>query len=600
MALANIFQKQPKDELGDLLDAQSVSTIDLIAPAGLKINSKHLQIGQKYARTIFVFTYPQTLSTGWLSSIVTLDQEMNISLFLHPTKTSVVLKRLTKKTAQIQSQISLQAEKGRVRDPQLEAALQNVEEIRDKLQQGAERLFRFGLYITIFTDSEKQLDAVENQVRALLENQMIYAKPAVFQQEQGFISTLPLEVDKLLIHTSFNTTTLSTNFPFISSDLTSNKGVLYGINRHNNSLILFDRFSLENANMVVFAKSGSGKSYAIKLEVLRSLMQDTEVIIIDPEKEYKYLTETVGGSFIDISLTSPNHLNPFDLPKPGPDEKPADVLKNSIIDLVGLLKIMLGGLTPEEDAIIDKALTETYAARDITPESDFSNINPPLMEDLYAVLKGINGAENLVTRLEKFVSGSYGSFFNQATNVELNKKLVVFSIRDMQDELRPLAMYVILHYIWNIIRSQTKKRIMVVDEAWWMMQHEDAASFLFGIAKRCRKYYLGLTTITQDVTDFIKSKYGQPIITNSSLQLLLKQSPAAIKTVKETFNLTEQEKYMLLESPVGEGIFFAGAKHAAIKVVASYTEDQIITSDPAQLLEIEQAKRELAQEENNA
>jgi len=600
MALANIFQKQPKDELGDLLDARSVKTIDLIAPAGLKVSSKHLQIGQKYARTIFVFTYPQTLSTGWLSSIITLDQEMNIALFLHPTKTSVVLKKLTKKTAQIQSQISLQAEKGRVRDPQLEAALQNVEEIRDRLQQGAERLFRFGLYITLFTDSEKQLDAVENQVRALLENQMIYAKPAVFQQEQGFISTLPLEIDKLLIHTSFNTTTLSTNFPFISSDLTNNKGVLYGINRHNNSLILFDRFSLENANMVVFAKSGSGKSYTVKLEVLRSLMQDTEVIIIDPEKEYKYLAETVGGSFVDISLTSPNHLNPFDLPKPAPDEKPADILKNNIIDLVGLLKIMLGGLTPEEDAIIDKALTETYAARDITPESDFSNINPPLMEDLYTVLKGIDGAENLVTRLEKFVSGSYGSFFNQATNVELNKKLVVFSIRDMQDELRPLAMYVILHYIWNIIRSQTKKRIMVVDEAWWMMQHEDAASFLFGIAKRCRKYYLGLTTITQDVTDFIKSKYGKPIITNSSLQLLLKQSPAAIKVVEETFNLTEQEKYMLLESPVGEGIFFAGAKHAAIKVVASYTEDQIITSDPAQLLEIEQAKKELAQEENNA
>jgi len=329
-------------------------------------------------------------------------------------------------------------------------------------------------------------------------------------------------------------------------------------------------------------------------------MQDTEVIIIDPEKEYKYLAETVGGSFIDISLTSPNHLNPFDLPKPGPDEKPADILKNNIIDLVGLLKIMLGGLTPEEDAIIDKALTETYAARDITPESDFSNINPPLMEDLYTVLKGIDGAENLVTRLDKFVSGSYGSFFNQATNVELNKKLVVFSIRDIQDELRPLAMYIILHYIWNIIRSQTKKRIMVVDEAWWMMQHEDAASFLFSIAKRCRKYYLGLTTITQDVTDFIKSKHGKPIITNSSLQLLLKQSPAAIKAVEETFNLTEQEKYMLLESPIGEGIFFAGAKHAAIKVVASYTEDQIITSDPAQLLEIEQAKKELAQEENNA
>jgi type IV secretory pathway VirB4 component len=497
----------------------------------------------------------------------------------------------------------MQAEKGKVRDPKLETALQNIEELRTQLQQGSERFFKFGLYVTFFAESPKQLDEIENEIRALLENQMIYAKPAVFQQEQGFISTLPLGTDKLFIHNSFSTAALSSAFPFISSDLTDNKGVLYGINRHNNSLILFDRFSLENANMVVFAKSGSGKSYAIKLEVLRSLMQDTEVIIIDPEKEYKYLTETVGGTFINISISSPHHLNPFDLPMPGPDEKPADVLRNNVINLVGLLRIMLSGLTPEEDAIIDKALTETYAARDITPESDFSKVSPPLMQDLYTVLKGMTGAEGLITRLEKYISGSYAQFFNQPTNVELNKKLVVFSIRDMETELRPLAMYIILRYIWNIIRSERKKRILVVDEAWWMMQHEDAASFLFGIAKRCRKYYLGLTTITQDVADFMKSKYGKPIITNSSLQLLLKQSPATIEVVKETFNLTEQEKYMLLESAVGEGIFFAGAKHVAIKVVASYTEDQIITSDPAQLLEIEQAKKELAEEEekkNNA
>ncbi|MFH0906850.1 MAG: DUF87 domain-containing protein [bacterium] len=594
----SLFSKNKKETKKTNYNQSIINTIDLIAPAGLKIESNYLQIDQKYARTIFVFTYPQTLTTAWISPLITLDQEMNIALFIHPSETNLVLRKLTKKTAQIQAEMSLQAEKGKVRNPKLEAALQNVETLRDQLQQGAERLFKFGLYITFFADSPKQLNEIENEIRAILENKMIYAKPAVFQQEQGFISTLPLEIDKLLIHNSFNTASLSSGFPFISSDLTNNKGVLYGINRHNNSLILFDRFSLENANMVVFAKSGSGKSYAVKLEVLRSLMQDTEVIIVDPEKEYQYLSETVDGSFIDISLTSPNHLNPFDLPMPAPDEKPGDILKGNIINLVGLLRIMLGGLTPEEDAIIDKAITETYAARDITTESDFSKITPPLMQDLYTVLKGMTNTESLVNRLEKFVSGSYSGFFNQPTNVELNKKLVVFSIRDMEDELRPLAMYIILRYIWNIIRSERKKRVMVVDEAWWMMQHEDAASFLFGIAKRCRKYYLGLTTITQDVNDFMKSKYGKAIITNSSIQLLLKQSPAAIESIKEAFNLTEQEKYKLLESAVGEGIFFAGSKHAAIKVVASYTEDQIITSDPAQLLEIEQAKKELAEQEN--
>jgi len=592
----SLFKKNNQEKIEGL--DQGNDLIDLIAPAGLKIDSKHLQIGEKYARTIFIFTYPRTLTSGWLSPIITLDQEMDISLFIHPAESSTILKGLTKKTAQIQSQMSLQAEKGKVRSPKLEAALRNVEELRDKLQQGSERFFKFGLYITFFGETPKQLDEIESKVRALLENQMVYAKPAVFQQEQGFISTLPLGSDKLSIHNNFDTASLSSTFPFISSDLSDNKGILYGINQHNNSLVLFDRFSLENANMVVFAKSGSGKSYSVKLEVLRSLMQDTEVIIIDPEKEYKYLADTVDGTFMDISLTSPNHLNPFDLPVPLPDENPSDVLRSNIINLVGLLRMMLGGLTPEEDAIIDKALTETYAAKDITSESDFSNITPPLMQDLYSVLKGMTGAESLTTRLDKFVSGSYSGFFNQPTNVELNKKLVVFSIRDMEKELRPLAMYVILRYIWNIIRSEKKKRLMVVDEAWVMMEDEDAASFLFGIAKRCRKYYLGLTTITQDISDFMRSRYGKPIVTNSSLQLLLKQSPASADIIQETFNLTDREKHTLLESSVGEGIFFAGLKHVAIRVVASYTEDQVITSDPAQLAEIEQAKQDLAEKES--
>lgn len=1212
-----LFAKKKEQQV----QTQESNLTDIIAPAGIEFGSNYLQLEQKFARTIFVFNYPQTLNVGWLSPVITLDKEMNVSMFVHPLETAAVLKDLTKKTARVQSQISLQAEAGKVRDPLLEAALQNIEGLRDQLQQGAGKLFKFGLYITFFANSPKELNDAENEIRALLETKLVYAKPAIFQQEQGFISTLPINQDQLGIHGSLDSGSLSTTFPFISSDLSDNKGILYGINRHNNSLILFDRFSLENANTVAFAKSGAGKSiakcepvlikdkkgtiklkgigavveklikrngcqkidddlegvidpgifvytfnkkmkgewspvsvaarkeapktlykfttasgreitttgdhnmlvlrngkviaaksaevkeneyvplsreipepekspkylnllkllknrrgiyvqgaafllkqncqilkkarinpkldrylyqyrnnrsipinyfwqilnylkikpnqpllkkirlnssrnknrkeftlpayfkikpeflrilgyiasegavqkdiilisnldaevikdiegclnklgvgyhyrpgamdvssrlfveliksvglngksdkkkiapfifnqnnkltaeflrayfegdggvernsvtacsksrkliselsyllsrygvisrikprkktatnsgatgiywhltisgqkdlkhfaqkigfvtkekqrklagiinkksntnvdvvpsvdavlkeiyqlfnpahqyfqlsgirsmsplrqgifnpspeflreiikeleqrlenlkqlspqinkletlpslalttdgynpseiknilwssfkdlglsmkdyhpslrsflkkptlsssylllkqasdylterywdirekiakaeekiktlkiladsdlfwdpivkiekiknkdkyvydltvdnevflagqggmfvhnsYAVKLEVLRSLMHGTDVIIVDPEKEYKYLSETVGGSFIDISLMSSHHLNPFDLPIIGEDENPADVLKNNILNLVGLLRIMLGGLSPEEDAILDKALTETYASRDITQDSDFSKITPPLMQDLYAVLAGMTGAEKLATRLEKFVSGTYSGFFNQPTNVRLDNQLVVFSIRDMEEELRPLAMYIILNYIWNIVRSERKKRIMVVDEAWWMMQHDDAASFLFGIAKRCRKYYLGLTTITQDVGDFMKSKYGKAIVTNSSLQLLMKQSPATIDIIQETFRLTEQEKHALLECNVGEGIFFAGLKHAAIQVVASYTEDQIITSDPAQLLEIEQAKKQLAEEE---
>jgi type IV secretory pathway VirB4 component len=592
MNFTNPFGK-PEEQINNQQQTKQIAITDLISPAGIKITPNYLQIGEKYCRTIFVFTYPQTLMTNWFSPVITLDKEMNISIFIHPTDTAIILRNLKKKVAQIQSQMSMKSEQGHVRDPMLEAGLQDIENLRDMLMRGTERFFELGLYITFFGSSEKELDETENQLRSLLEIRSVYAKPATFQQEEGFLSSLPLEQDKLLIHNPMNSSPISSIFPFVSIDLTDNKGVLYGINQHNNSLVLLDRFSLENYNMVIFAKAGAGKSYFVKLEVLRSLMLGTDVIIIDPEKEYKYLAETVGGSFIDISLSSANHLNPFDLPLPREDESPEDILRNNIISLVGLIRIMLGGLTPAEDALIDKALREAYALRDITPESDFSKVSPPLMSDLHAVLENMEGGKDLAVRLEKFTKGSFSGFFNQPTNVSFKNKLVVFSIRDLEEELRPMAMYIILHYIWNIIRSELKKRLLMIDEAWWLMQHAEGASFLFGIAKRCRKYYLGLTTITQDVTDFMNSPYGKPIITNSSLQFLMKQAPSSLEVLKDIFSLTDEEKHLLEMAEVGRGILFAGAKHVALEVVASYTEDQIITTDPRQILEREQARENI-------
>jgi len=568
---------------------------DLIAPPALKFSTNHIQIGSYLARTLFVFTYPRYLMTNWFSPILAMDHEMNISFFINPVDTPWIMNQLKKKVAQVQSQISEGEEKGKVRDPMLEIALADIEKLRDDLLQSNEKFFKLGIYITLFGKTEKELDEIENSIKSLLEGKMVYLKPASFQQEEGFDSTLPLAKDRLEISTSMNTGPVSSSFPFVSVNLSDNKGILYGINRHNNSLIIFDRFSLENANSCVFAKSGAGKSYMVKLEVLRSLMMGADVIILDPENEYKYLTEVIGGTFIKISLNSPNHLNPFDLPVPPKGEQPGDVLRSTIINLVGLMRIMLGGLSAEEDAIMDRAIAETYSSRDITPDSDFSKINAPLLSDLYNVLKNMDGAASLATRLEKFVTGSYSEFFNHQTNIELKNNLVCFSMRDMEEELRSVAMYIVLHYIWNIIRSELKRRLLIVDEAWVMMRYEDAASFLFGIAKRCRKYYLGLTTITQDVADFMASPYGKPIVTNSSMQILLRQSPATIEILQKTFNLTDQEKYLLMECSVGEGIFFAGLQHAAIKIIASYTEDQIITSDPRQLLEIEKAKEEILQ-----
>jgi conjugal transfer ATP-binding protein TraC len=573
---------------------------DLIAPSAIKITPRNIRVGETMAQTLFVITYPRYLHSNWFSPIINIDMPMDISMFIHPIDTYDILKTLRKSSTQVQSQLHIEEEKGLIRDPSLETAAQDIEELRDKLQQGTEKFFRYGLYITVYGQDEKEVDKLGKSIISILEAQLVYVKLSIFKSEQGFVSSLPIANDELDVGTSMNSAPLSTTFPFVSSTLSNDEGILYGINRHNNSLIIFDRFKMENANMVVFAKSGAGKSYTIKLEVLRSMMIGTDVIIIDPENEYKHLCDTVGGSFIKISLNSENHLNPFDLPRMIEGEDPADILRGNIANLLGLLHIMLGNLTPEEDSILDRALHETYAIRDISIETNFDALAQdalPTMSDLYQVLRNMDGAEDLALRLEKYTEGVFAGFLNNHTNVKIDNQLVVFNIRDMEEELRPVAMYVVLQFVWNEMRTNMKKRLVLADEAWIMMRYDDAASFLFGIAKRCRKYFTGLTTITQDVNDFLTSRYGKPIVTNSSIQLLLKQSPAAIDLICDTFYLTDQEKFLLLESNVGEGIFFAGTKHVAIKVIASYSEDQIITTDPAQLLEIEEAKKEFNDEE---
>lgn len=570
---------------------------DIIAPSALKIEPKSINLGNKIARTFFIISYPRFLSDNWFSPIINLDKVFDVSIFIHPIDTSLALRQFQKKVAEVQSQINMREASGMVRDPMLDTAYADLEGLRNNLIQAQEKMFDAGIYITIYADNEMELFKVESEIKSILEAKLIYIKPALFQQVEGFKSIIPTGTDLLNIHQKLNSEPLSSIFPFISFDLTSTKGILYGVNRHNSSLVIFDRFSLENYNSVTFAKSGAGKSYATKLEILRSLMFDTDVIVIDPEREYEYLTEVVGGRYFNISLSSDHHINPFDLPVPREDETAEDVLRSNIINLVGLFRIMLGGLTPQEDSLIDRAISETYAMKDITPDSDFSNIEPPLLSDFEMILAGMEGSESVMQRLVKYTKGTWSTFLNKPSNVDINKKFVVFSVRDMEDELKPVAMYIVMHYIWTAVRKNLKKRLLVVDEAWWMMKSEDTASFLYSMAKRGRKYYLGLATITQDAADFMKSTYGVPIITNSSIQLLLKQSPTTIDILQKTFNLTDEEKYLLLESGVGEGIFFAGMKHVAIKTIASYTEDQIITSDPSQILSIKQAKADLEKTE---
>jgi conjugal transfer ATP-binding protein TraC len=594
MSLFDFIKPQgSKSEEGMALSDSLMTLTDVISPSAINIGPRNLNLSGKLARVFYAVSYPRYLNESWLEPLLNLEKELDVSIVIHPIDTTETLKKFQKKVAEVQSQINMKAEKGEVRDPQLEAAYRNLEDLRDKLQQAEERLFNVGLYITLYGDSESELTKAENEVRGILDARMVVVKPALFQQEQGMRSVLPTVSDELMVHSKFNSSPLSSFFPFTSFDLTSDTGILYGINRHNSSLVLFDRFSLTNYNSVTFATSGAGKSYAIKLEILRSLMFGTEVIVLDPEREYEYLAEAAGGRFFNISLSSDHHINPFDLPALQPDERPGDVLRTHIIELVGLFRLMLGGLSPEEETVLDLAIQETYALKDINGDTDFSDSEPPLLSDFEMVLAGMDGSSSLIARLQKYTSGTWSGFMNKPTNVDINQKFVVFSLRDMEDELKTIAMYIITNFIWSAIRRRMTKRLLVIDEAWWMMKSEQTASFLFSLAKRGRKYYLGIATITQDVDDFLRSPYGVPMITNSSLQFLMKQSPTAIDNLQKTFNLTDGEKYLLLESGVGEGIFFAGLKHVAIKVIASYTEDMIITSDPSQILQIKKSREEL-------
>lgn len=574
---------------------KGVNTLrDLIAPSSLEFHTDHFRLGTKYGRTLYVYGYPRQIYTGWLSNIINMDEVLDVSMFLYPVDTQIVMENLKKKVTQLEASMSINQEKGRTRDPGLESALMDAEELRDELQTGSQKFFRYGLYITLYANSLDDLTFIQNKVETLFGQQLVFSKVASSQQEQGLNSTVPQLMDQLQIRRNMNTGAISTSFPFTSADLTQEKGILYGINMHNNGLVIFDRFSLENANMVVFAKSGAGKSFTVKLEAIRSMMTGSEVIIIDPENEYQKLSNAVGGSYIRLSLSSDVRINPFDLPKVVDTEDAADALRANLVTLHGLLRLMLGGatatntnvtLSPVEEADLDQALIDTYARVGITSDPLTHTSRPPTMSDLYDTLVHMGGTgPSLAQRLRKFTTGTFAGIFSQQSNIDINNSMVVFNIRDLEDELRPVATYIVMSHIWNITRSHRKKRMLIVDEAWQLMKYQDSANFLFSLAKRARKYYLGITTITQDVEDFMGSKMGRAIVANSSMQLLLKQSTSAVDVLSDVFKLTEEEKKRLSNFPVGQGLFFAGQNHVHIQVIASDTETKLVSTTPVEQL----------------
>ena len=573
---------------------QGITTLrDLISPSSIEIQSDHFRLGTKYGRTLYIYGYPRTISTGWLSPLINMDEVLDISIYIYPVDTGVIMKNLRKKVTQLEADISLNAEKGRIRNPETEHAIQDAEELRDDLQLGREKFFRFGLYVTLWADSLDELNFVQHKIENYFGSSMIFSKVATSQQEQGMNSTMPMATDQLMIRRNMNTSAISTSFPFTSADLTQEKGILYGVNLHNNGLVIFDRFTLENANLIVFAKSGAGKSFAVKLEAIRSMMMGSEIIIIDPENEYQKLCDAVGGSYVRLSLNSDVRINPFDLPKVIDSEDASDALRANLVTLHGLFRLMLGGtqsgpggqtvaaLTPSEEADLDQALIDTYARAGITSDPLTHQSTPPTIVNLYDTLLHMGGSgPQLAQRLRKYSTGTFAGIFSQQSNIDINNQMVVFNIRDLEDELRPVAMYIVLNHIWNIVRAKQKRRLLIVDEAWQLMKYDDSANFLFSLAKRARKYYLGLTTITQDVEDFMSSKMGRAIVMNSSMQLLLKQSSAAVDVLSDVFKLTSAERQLLSSLPVGQGLFFAGQSHVHIQLVASETETGLITTNP--------------------
>ena len=603
VALAQAQQQREQQEVEAAFRKGITALRDFIAPSSLEFNSSYFQLGTRLARTYYVYGYPRQLYTGWLSAMVNLDEVIDLSMYIYPVESQVVLDNLRKKVTQLEAGIQLDSEKGRVRDPAKQAAIQDAEEMRDKLQVGEERFFRFGLYFTIYAHSQEELEFVSHKVESMLGQQLIFSKPASSQQEQAFNSAVPQFTDQLQIRRNMSTGAISTSFPFTSADLSQDNGILYGINMHNSGLVIFDRFTLENGNAVVFAKSGAGKSFTVKLEALRSLMMGTEIFIIDPENEYERMCDAVGGAYVRLSLNSSTRINPFDLPRVVDTDEADNALRSNLITLHGLLRLMMGGaqaqmagssmmapaLSPVEEADLDAALIETYAKAGITNDPLTHTSPPPTISDLYDTLLHMGGSgPQLAQRLRKYTSGTFAGIFSQQSNIDINNPLVVFNIRDLEDELRPVAMYIVLNYIWNQTKSDQKRRMLVVDEAWQLMKYEDSANFLFSLAKRARKYNLGITTITQDVEDFMGSRMGRAIVANASMQFLLKQSPSAVDVLADVFKLTAEERKRLSQFPVGQGLFFAGQNHVHIQVVASPTETGLITTNPSQLQQMQQ------------
>lgn len=575
-------EKKRRERLSLQFSFGEQDQVDLISYSGLMEESTYLQIGDTYVRTLFISGYPYVANVGWLNMLINFNHDLDISYHIEQVDPLMALPKLNRKITELESTKRNMLKAGKVIGSEITDPLESAIELKDKIQRGQEKLFQISIYMTLGASSLEELNKNTQVLETIMASRMFYIKTVTFQQLEGLQSVLPRGENQLAQKRNLDSSSAALTFPFVSSELVQESGILYGINKSNNSLVIVDRFSLNNANSIIFAQSGSGKSYTAKVEILRQLMQQTKVIVIDPEREYKQLAKSIGGTYIRLSATSKEKINPFDFSLKSVTGE--NGLAEHIQDLTEIISLMAGSLSDEERAVVDKALIETYKLFSISMRKRNYEVDQkfPLLKDFYKVLKKMKQNE-LCHRLDKFVSGSLSSVFDSQTNVDLSNRLVVFDIKDLDESLRQIMILTTANFVHAQVKSDPQKRILVIDEAWLLLQHEESARFLAGLVRRARKHYLGVTLISQQANDFLNQEYGRAIASQSSLRILMKQDTTSIKKVVQEFNLSEYEQQFLLTCDRGEALIIADQNHVAVKIVASEKEHPMLTTDPKDL-----------------
>ncbi len=557
--------------------------IDLISYSGMEESGSYLQMGDKFVRTLFISGYPYTASTGWLNMLINFNHNIDISYHIEQVDPLLALPKLNRKITELESTKRTMLKQGRVIGSEIIDPLESAKELKDKIQRGQEKLFQVSIYMTITADSLVDLNKITTLLETVMSTRLFYIKTATFQQLEGLQSILPRGENQLNQKRNLDSSSAALTFPFVSSELVQESGILYGVNKSNNSLVILDRFSLNNANSIIFAQSGSGKSYTAKVEILRQLMQGTKVIVIDPEREYKQLAASVNGTYIKLSAKSKEKINPFDFSLKSYTGE--NDLSEHIQDLTEIISLMVGGLNAEEKAMVDKAIIQTYKQFGFNmtgKNTKAKSAEFPLLKDFYKVLKDMK-QKDLCNRLERFVKGSLSTVFDSQTNIALDNRLVIFDIKDLNESLRQIMMMAVANFVHAQVKSSPQKRILVIDEGWLLLQHEESARFVAGLVRRARKYYLGVTIISQQANDFLNQEYGKAIASQSSVRILMKQDTTTIKKVAEEFNLSEYEQRFLMTCDRGEALIIADQNHVALKVVASEKEHPLITTNPKEI-----------------